>query len=348
MTKKRLEYIDMVKGLGILGIAAMHSTLLSQQASVWLSSFVTPLFFLASGMLTGCTEEQVRGGKEILRRKGRSLLLPFLCFSLFCLMRDWLRVLCGTLDMEEVRSAGISFVTLWGGSVLWFLPALFLSEVLFLFLCKKFNRAGTCVAVILLAVVSFFSHKAIRVQEAFFLTDSLLYALGCLAKTLLRAACALPFINIGYLLFRIGEDFWRKDEERSAGQLFGGFLLFAAGISLCAVNGYFDFRVLDLGNWPVLAYFSAALSFAGALLVCKNLKPVKPLAYFGRNSLIVMATHVDFYFLYFALFLGKHIMPESGSVISFLFVMTVVFALEIPCIEVVTRFLPFLAGRKRF
>lgn len=348
MKKKRLDYIDMVKGLGIFAIAAMHSTLLPQRVCVWLSSFATPLFFLASGMVIGCTGEQEKDGKEILCRKGRSLLLPFLGFSLLCLVRDLLRVLCGTFSIEEVRAAGISFITLWGNTVLWFLPALFLSEVLFLFLYQKLNTAGACIVGIMLAAASYFAHGVIRGQEALILQDSLLlYSFGCLAKTLLRAACALPFIGTGYFLFRIGGDFWVKEKERSVGNLLGGLALFLVGILLCAVNGYFDFREVDLGNLPVLAYLSGALSFAGALLVCKNFRPMKLLAYFGRNSLIVMATHVDFYFLYFALLLRDKIIPESAPAVSFLFVMAGVFALEIPCIEVINRFIPLLAGKKR-
>ena len=61
MSKKRLEYMDMVKGVGILGIVVMHSTTVPLQAIWWISSVAPPLFFLSSGMLAGYTKEPEEG-----------------------------------------------------------------------------------------------------------------------------------------------------------------------------------------------------------------------------------------------------------------------------------------------
>ena len=93
MTKKRLEYMDMVKGVGILGIVIMHSSTVPLQAIWWISSVAPPLFFLSSGMLIARGGEPGKSWKEVLGRKGRSLLLPFLYFSLIYIVRDLLRVL---------------------------------------------------------------------------------------------------------------------------------------------------------------------------------------------------------------------------------------------------------------
>ena len=46
MEKKRLEYMDMAKGAGIIGIVIMHSSTMPDRVVGWLSSFALPLFFL--------------------------------------------------------------------------------------------------------------------------------------------------------------------------------------------------------------------------------------------------------------------------------------------------------------
>ena len=349
--KKRLEYIDMVKGIGILGIIVMHSSVMPTQRAVsWVSSFATPLFFLTSGLLIGCTGEEEKSGREVLLRKSRSLLLPFLYFSLICILRDTFRMAAGTCDAEELKLQGIALVTFWGSSVLWFLPALFLSEILFVFLKKKLKTAGTCAAVLLLTAVSFFLDDMLMKQAVFLPPGKGSYALLCVVRTVFRSVYALPYVCTGYVLFRVGKSVWEEEGGRSVRQFFGGIVLFVSGIPLSVLNGYFDLRSLDMGDTPVLAYLSAALSFLGVLFICKNCRPIKPLSYFGKNSLIVMATHIDFYLLYIALnaaYRVNNYIPGWNRVFFFVNVVGIILILEIPCIEAVNRFFPFLLGKRR-
>jgi len=356
MNKNRLEYMDMVKGIGILGIVVMHSTTVPAQVVFWISSLAPSLFFLASGMLIGRTKEPERKGREILARKGRSLLLPFLYFSLIYILRDLLRVLAGISDMEEVRLGINDLATLWGSSVLWFLPALFWAESIFIFLRKVFLRrkyaaAGTAAACLIMTLLSFLANNALKPLEGFFLSERLLYALLCIMRTFLRAVYGLPFICAGYFLFEVFRGFWEGEKKIPfAGQLAGGIILFLLGIPLSVANGYFDFRSLDFGSMPVLAYLSAAISFTGILLFCKSCRPFKPLIYFGKNSLIVMATHIDFYFLYLGLNLANRInafIPGWNRVFYFVNVIGVILILEAVCIAAINRFLPALVGRRR-
>lgn len=51
MEKKRIDYLDMVKGIGIILVVIGHSTLPSDSVITWLASFHMPLFFIVSGML---------------------------------------------------------------------------------------------------------------------------------------------------------------------------------------------------------------------------------------------------------------------------------------------------------
>lgn len=349
--KKRLEYMDMVKGIGILSIVAAHSKAVPEQVATWIASFAPPLFFMVSGMLIGCTKEPERAGRDVLRRKARSLLLPFLYFSVLYILRDIPIVMAGILNAEELYQEGICLVSLWGSSVLWFLPALFLTEILFLALRRKLNTAWTCIVVTLLTIVSYFANGVLQGQEAFFMSGALLEVLYCLMRTVLRALHALPYLCMGYVLFKTGKKFWEAEAGRSPGQFLLGAALFLAGIPLSIINGYFDLRLLNIGEVPVLGYLSAPLSIAGVVLMCKNSISVKPLAYFGKNSLIVMVTHIDFYFLFLALNLAYRVnefIPRFNRVFFFLNVVGTILILEVPCIALINRFFPFLIGKRKY
>ncbi|RKJ44975.1 hypothetical protein D7X98_09930 [bacterium 1XD8-76] len=356
MTKKRLEYMDMVKGVGILGIVIMHSSTVPLQAIWWISSVAPPLFFLSSGMLIARGGEPGKGWKEILGRKGRSLLLPFLYFSLLYIVRDLLRVLFGISEIGEVWAGVNDLVTLWGSSVLWFLPALFLAESIFIFSRKMFGRrkyapVWTVLACLVLTFVSFLANSALKPLEGFFLSERLLYASLCLMRTFLRAVYALPFVCAGYFLYEIFRAFWEREKRIPfAGQLVSGIVLFFVGIPFSVANSYFDFRSLSFGDIPVLSYLAAVLSFMGIVLICRSCPSFKPLLFFGKNSLIVMATHIDFYFLYIGLNLANRIdgfIPMGNRVFFFVNVIGVIMILEVFCILAINRFFPFLLGRKR-
>lgn len=349
--KKRLEYMDMVKGIGILSIVAAHSKAVPEQVATWIASFAPPLFFMVSGMLIGCTGEPERAGRDVLRRKARSLLLPFLYFSVLYILRDIPIVMAGILNEEDLYLEGIYLVSLWGSSVLWFLPALFLTEILFLALRRKLNTIWTCVFVALLTIVSYFANGALQAQEAFFLSGVLLEVLYCLMRTVLRALYALPYLCMGYVLFREGKTFRETETGRSPKQFMAGAALFLAGIPISVINGYFDLRLLDIGGVPVLAYLSAPLSIVGVVFLCKNSRPIKPLAYFGKNSLIVMVTHIDFYFLFLALNLAYRVnefIPRFNRVFFFINVVGTILILEVVCITLINRFFPFLIGKRKY
>lgn len=353
--QKRMEYIDMVKGIGILGIIVMHSTFASQRVIFWLSSFMTPLFFLVSGMLIAHTKAPEKNRKEALTGRVRTLLLPFLYFSLFAIMRDLLRAMIGAFEMVGIWIEVNGLITLWGSSVFWFLPALFLSESTFILLRRKCTAPTTAVICLIMTVVSFFINEFLGPLAPYVLSDRLPYAMLSVVKGLLRAVYGLPFICAGYFLF----EWYIAPSLEEAGKLHkipaawhaaGGIVLIAAAFLIGSKNDGFDFCNLYFGEYPILAYLSASIFFAGLVLACKNCPPFQPLIYFGKNSLIVMATHVDFYFLYAAVKSAdfiKKILPGMGAIVLFFYVIGVVLVLEVLCITVINRWFPFLVGRKK-
>ena len=76
----RNHTIDILKGLGIIFVVVVHS----RCPNFYLSSFVMPLFLIASGFFF--KEIYLDSKKEYLKRKVRGLYLPFLKWSLIFLL----------------------------------------------------------------------------------------------------------------------------------------------------------------------------------------------------------------------------------------------------------------------
>lgn len=352
MTKKRLEYLDMAKGVGIIGIIAMHSTVIPVRIVYGISQMVTPLFFLLSGMLIVRTGEAEKGWRDVLKRKTRSLMLPFFGFGLLYILRDLLRFLFGRCGKAEVLGDCRDLVTLFGSSVLWFLSTLFFAEILFIFLRRKYSAARTYLICLLLTVVSHKINGFIVLRQLAASFSEALFMLALFIQSLLRSAYALPFLCFGSLLFERFRSFWEEEGEFSPGQFGCGIFLLGTGIFLNMRYVGLDFRGLDFGRNPILVYLFAPVPFVGLLLLLKNCRPVRAVTYFGKNSLVVMATHIGFYLLNAALKLtsriGESMSGAAGITLYTAVVVGVVLLLETVCIAVIDRFFPFLAGKRKY
>lgn len=98
MDKKRLTYIDMAKGVGIFCVIIMHSGTLSQKLIVYVSQPAMPLFFVVSGMLISCTGEWKKSGRDLIRKKARTLLIPYFWFTCLYFLRDLVNIFRGSAD----------------------------------------------------------------------------------------------------------------------------------------------------------------------------------------------------------------------------------------------------------
>ena len=131
--------------------------------------------------------------------------------------------------------------------------------------------------------------------------------------------------------------------------LAAGIVMLAINIALSMKNGCADLRNIILNNVAIY-YIAAFLGTFGIILICKALPPVRLITYFGRNSIIVMACHINYYILYAGIKLGWFVDSFNKHARHYVFVavvMITVFALSAVVIEVINRFFPFVLGKKR-
>lgn len=376
MAKERVTYLDMAKGVGILLVILGHEADLPLAARQFVTSFHMPLFFILSGMAVCLTGEKERPFSQILKRKSRSIMRPYFIFSVLCLIME---VFCaGVLKnvlWETVREHLWATVCLAGASVFWFLPALFFGELLFIGIFTRAaglknkglqksvqgnanpqtgkRRAGLCCGIIvtLLSVIAYWLH----LQENVFYGryGQLLWGnfLHLFLNAVLRVFFAMVFIAIGYA----GYSLLRRLPKRRLADFCLGAVLMAATWQISQKNGITDMNYMVFGNIFLYAMTSVGGSF-GLILLCRAVEksaeslPGRILQYYGRNSLVVMMTHAPFYVMYVATvamyIINNHILPLNSLLLCGGIVVGVLM-IEVPIIEVLNRYFPFLLGKEK-
>ncbi len=346
---KRLPYLDIVKGLGIILVVLGHIEYISEPLRTWISSFHMPVFFIVSGLLIRIKHEEDLPMKSILHKKARGILIPYFWFSLLYFVIDIFNVSFGKISTFDFYKNQIASLTFYGSSVLWFLPALFLACTGFLFLHKKFPKYVSIPLIILLAAVSilleYFCLKPLYEANAQSLPVT---SLIDLARVFLRGAIDMSFVCFAYHACPL----LTKGDRFSPLQLLTGIVFFVMNLVLSQVNGCVDTHFLKFNNVP-LFYLCAILGSVSLILICKNLSPkyLGALMFFGKNSLIVMTTHLNTYILYFAILIAWQIDTIVTRAKSYIFVFNIMvftFLFEALIIVIINRFFPFVLGKGTF
>ncbi len=354
-TSKRLDHLDMAKGIGMFFVALGHMEDIYTATRIWISSFHMPLFFIISGILIAVKDEPEKNFGESVRKRFRGIIIPYLWFSLSYFVIDILNLnVVKNIDLHTFIVDTIDSATFYGMSVLWFLPALFLASVGFLFLKTKLSDRIVAPMLIVIAVVSYviklWFAKIYAANEDSLLITSLIN----IVYIFLRAAVAQSFVGYGYYAKKLFDRFLAGDSKFSellrsrAGLFITGLVLLVINIFLARQNGCADLRNIILNN-VVIYYVAAFTGCFGIILMLKALWPVRLITYFGRNSIIVMACHINYYILYAGIKLAWLVDSYNTHAKHYVFVavtMVTVFALSAVVIEVINRFFPFVLGKK--
>lgn len=130
----RIPVIDIMRGLGIILVVMGHISC-EPHLSCWIYSFHMPLFFFISGM------SFLLLAKMYIWKQVKHLLIPYLFFSIlsFVYWRWFELPFREDTDVNAMEQFLNIFIAKSGGNsflynvVLWFLPCLFVSNILFMF-----------------------------------------------------------------------------------------------------------------------------------------------------------------------------------------------------------------------
>ena len=145
MIKEKLVWIDNLKGLAIIAVVLGH---IASPLSKFIYAWHIPLFFFVSGLLIN----KDRSIKDSIKRDFSRLMIPFYAFSLIGLMAEYLKRLLLSaypfINGKIILLDELAGIFWWMdfsrlhhyGFVLWFLPSLFWSKNIYLFLNRSLKN----------------------------------------------------------------------------------------------------------------------------------------------------------------------------------------------------------------
>lgn len=351
MEKKRIFYLDIAKGIGIILVVLGHVMELSTPVRQFVTSFHMPLFFVISGYIISATNEDDKDVRLIGKHKLRSLMLPYAVFSFLSLLVEVLYIILVRRSALEVFWEHLfATVCLAGASVFWFLPALFFGTMIFVVIRK---RTSAPVCGIIIAALTVLAYLGLGVE------NEILAGYGDMAwvpyvrlffNMIFRMFFAAAYVTLGYFL----QQAFRHFSAKAVWNLLAGGVLLALTAALSAKNGLTDMNYLVFNN--ILLYSIASVSGSlGILFLSRGLERwyrsplLRVCRYYGRNSLVVMMTHTPFYIMYVAsrltAIVGSRI--PLGQVLYCFMTVCLVLLFEVAVIEVINRYFPFLLGVKK-
>lgn len=319
--QKHIQWIDQAKGIGILLVVLGHMNI-PEKLSIFIFSFHMPLFFIISGMLFN-ESKYSQDFKRIAVAKGSTLLWPFLTFTVLAI---GVNVLIGNTSdnsamlyiLESVKTSlsGMDSVD----TPLWFLTALFSTEIIFSQILRFRNKKFLVLVVVALFVLGMLNSYYLHFRMIF---------------NIHIAIVALLFFMIGW--------FYKKSPLLSV-ELNKNitFLIILVGLFITTFFALENIKI-DIydNNYGVWVYFLLTSIFGSfSLILLSTTISIKyistVLLYLGKNSLIILAIHVLVAPIV-ASSIG-HLPLRADRIISIVLIFL--------AIELINRFAPFMLKTK--
>ena len=363
--KSRIVYFDIAKGIGMVLVLLGHlqnDTIFSYSPHIlklcaWIFSFHMPLFFIISGMLICYKEENRSDIRGFIGKRFHSIMIPYFWFSLI-----YLFIVLYSLLITKVILLKTLLIQLWyvlgmyGMNVLWFLPALFAAEVMFVFITQRFKNQKSLIAIVsLLAVAIVINHL-----RKFLPNDLEIYErINEFLVTVIRPVFACSFIFIGYYLFRLIGIIKTKTNRTRLITLLSLPVLLAINILINFKNIPVDFRSLVFNNYffyylsstcgslfIILSSILLSKIRIGSLINKDNAFPL--LKFYGVNSLVFMAVHnnssIMALSLKLAMYANQYLTRARGYICYALVILTYLIYITLT-ILVINRLFPFITGK---
>jgi len=152
----RIEYLDIMKGIAIILVVIGHCCELPAHPTMlvkFIYSFHMPLFFLAAGMVVKPSQSDWRSDWQRVVKRFIATLVPYYIFCLIymdCTMENFGKMFYASF--QSIKSTGAECRQMW------FLPCLFVSEIMIhaiLKLAVKLRKVPMTPFLITMAIISF-------------------------------------------------------------------------------------------------------------------------------------------------------------------------------------------------
>ena len=323
----------------------------------WIFSFHMALFFIISGMLMAAKEEVKTDLKIFIRKRFKSIMIPYFWFSLI-----YIFIVLYSLLIDKVVPLKTLFIQLWyvlgmyGMNVLWFLPALFAGEIIFVFFTQRFKNHKSILIILILLFIAITANQArsylpnnVEASER----------LNELITTLIRPVFVCSYILIGYYIYKGSLYVSSKLSNTLVFMIPAVPVLLVINIYANTLNRPVDFRSLVLNNYPMY-YLSSVCGSLAILLISKLLSGLhmgsrmigetgfRALKYYGINSLTFMAVHNNSAIMRLSLLAAMYInqfLTRARGYICYAIIIFIFLVYVTLTILIINRFFPFITGR---
>lgn len=279
--KKRIEWVDMLKGLAIICVIIGHRTgssyaILPCALRIWIYSFHMPLFFLLSGFVFSI--DKYENFKQFFINKIKTIIIPMVFFSIVIWLFNYLYygvLLNHTYShfLENIKRMIISlFMQERHGeynSTLWFLTCLFVVQIMFYGTLKVSKNLWNILGIIFVCFVIGVIYVEVGGELLPWEIDT--------------AFISIVFVGLGYILKK-------QVHVLDRIPIYVGIIFLLINFVLTYINfkmahEQVDLAINILGN-PILFLISALSAIMGFVVLFSKLKRINFLSYIGRNSLI--------------------------------------------------------------
>ncbi len=337
--KKRIEYIDLAKGLCILLVVSWHidgGRLLYSNDNIlnFFSAFRMPLYYTLSGIFISIRGEYF----HFFQKKINKLIIPLIFFITITNLVFWIgKDLLGGTEKDWFRGdfewmspliffTGIPFFPDGSASesgfnnyALWFLPSLFNAYMIYMLIDRVTSNHfyKKVISIIAIAIIGcILDRKGIYLP--FFLISSMR---------------ALPFLLIGELL--------RKKTSLLVANKFDKYnILFSIGCFLSLLISILLISVND--DYLIQYYFNGVIGTVGILLFAKVFVYIPIVSYIGRYSIIMLGVHAPM--IGFCKTIFFKVVSNLFLVDCLVFIVIVAFGMI--AIKLLTTYLPWFVAQK--
>ncbi len=286
---KRIQYIDIAKGICILLVILGHELTWDDAARYFIYSFHIPMFFALSGVTMRLTHECEKTKKDFILKNVTGILFPYLEMSVLYFLWDLISWLAsGKLSFHLIALDFGQIVTGYGINVLWFLSTLFFAKLIFYQLVRGSKKNNSIIGMLMIFVTG----NVLLIVVPYLLCEFPANLVGRYIEwgliSILRPVIAVFFLGFGYYGYPLFEN-RRKNRGMSISLL---------ALSICLIPVFLQGKItlVNMVSNPFFMVFLTGTSGTTAVLMaCSLLEGCRYLSrlltYFGKNSLIIMLTH---------------------------------------------------------
>jgi len=313
MDSTRLEYIDIAKGIGIILVVIGHTT--NGVVCQWIYSFHMPLFLLISGFLFDIKKYPV--GIKFVKKRTHQILVPCIIFTALFLIADIFFFDTSNIKLMQFNLPG----------ALWFLPVLYLVEIIFYYITKWIKSIILQRLVILLffPLVGYFTMR-LHILNSFSISS---------------VFPAIVFYGIG--------NFYSKEINNISNKYnnlyLALFLLLVPLVYVFILKSSINLSYNDIPDPVFLSYIIAIIGSLGLLLISTRIQWLfakRMLTFLGANTLIIMGIHqlfLDFSTQFLKPVIVSHLLYKLSEQL-------IIWGCLFICITLINRYARWMIGKQ--